>query len=186
MMAPKHRKVAPIVAAEPPALSTGELPAGRPQRIEIAGRRMVVMPESDYEVLIEAARDNIEDLADAAEAIEILRRIARGEESTLPADVVRRLGRENRIKVLREHRGMTQAELGERIGSDRLYISQLETGVRGGSVDTLSRIAGALEVPIDLVTPKPHDMSGKTAAPGLRERKPSAYRSAPRSKPKKR
>jgi len=58
--------------------------------------------------------------------------------------------------VLREHRGLTQAQLGESIGSDRLYISQLETGVRGGSVDMLSRIAAALDVPIDLVTPKPY------------------------------
>jgi DNA-binding XRE family transcriptional regulator len=186
MMTPKKKKRAPIVGAEPPALPTGELPSGKPQRIEIAGQRMVVMPVADYEVLIEAARDNIEDLADAADAIEILRRIERGEESTLPADVVMRLRRESRIKVLREHRGLTQAQLGESIGSDRLYISQLETGVRGGSVDTLSRIAAVLDVPIDLVAPKPHDVSGEPVARGLRERKPPTYRSPRKPKGKKR
>jgi DNA-binding XRE family transcriptional regulator len=183
MMAPKEKKSGRIVAAEPPALPTGELPSGKPQRIEIAGRRMVVMPESDYEVLIEAARDNIDDLAAATDAIEILHRIKRGEESTLPGEVVARLRRENRIKVLREHRGMTQAELGTSIGSDRLYISQLETGVRGGSVDLLSRIAAALQVPIDLVAPNPHDTS---EASGLRERKSPAYRSGPKHKLRKR
>jgi DNA-binding XRE family transcriptional regulator len=185
-MAPKQKKRAPIVAAEPPALPTGELPSGKPQHLEIAGHRMVVMPETDYEVLIEAARDNIEDLAGAAEAIEVLRRIARGEESTLPGDVVMRLGRESRIKVLREHRGMTQAQLGKIIGLDRLYISQLETGVRGGSVDTLCRIAGALAVPIDLVTPKPHDTNSRPAASGLRERARSVYRAGPKPKQKQR
>jgi transcriptional regulator with XRE-family HTH domain len=158
--ATKTGKLAPIVAGEPPALPTGELPAGKPQVIEINGQRMVIMPEIDYAVLIEAARDNIEDLAAAADATEILRRIESGEEDTLPFDFVRRLGRtdetgENRIKLWREHRALTQAELGARIGSDRLYISQLETGVRKGSTELLQKIAGALSAPIELILPKP-------------------------------
>ena len=68
----------PMVASEPPHLPTGELPSGKPQEIVIAGQAMVIMPKRDYEVLIEAARDNIDDLAAAHEAIEILRRIDRG------------------------------------------------------------------------------------------------------------
>jgi DNA-binding XRE family transcriptional regulator len=149
----------PMVAAEPPALPTGDLPSGVPQEIVLSGpdgaqHHMVIMPKHDYDVLIEAARDNIEDLADAAEAIEILRRIRSGEEGTLPAEVVHRLGRENRIKVLREHRSLTQAGLGEAVGSNSLYISQLERGVRRPSLDLLQRIAAALGVPIDLVAPK--------------------------------
>jgi transcriptional regulator with XRE-family HTH domain len=156
---PHPQKTAPIVATEPPALPTGELPSGKPQLIEIAGRRMVVMPEADYNVLIEAARDNIEDLAGAEDAIGILRRIENGEEETLPFELVKRITHaeesgESRIKIVREYRDLTQAKLGEMVGSDRLYISQLETGVRGGSVDILRKIAAALDVPVELVIPK--------------------------------
>jgi DNA-binding XRE family transcriptional regulator len=148
----------PIEAAERPALPTGELPSGKPQELVVIGPngakiQMVIMPKHDYDVLIEAARDNIEDLADAEEAIEILRRIQSGKEGTLPAEVVDRLGRENRIKVLREHRGMTQAALGEAVGSSSVYISQLERDVRKPSLDLLQRIAQVLHVPIDLVAP---------------------------------
>lgn len=153
-------KPAPIVASEPPKLPTGELPAGMPQVIVINGVTMVMLPKADYDVLIEAARDNIEDLADAADAIDILRRIESGEEEALPFDLVNRITRtdetgESRIKILREHRGLTQAQLGEKIDSDRLYVSQLETGVRKGSIDILQKIAAALDVPVDLVLPKP-------------------------------
>ena len=173
-------KMARIEAAEPPALPTGELPSGEPQVIVIDGRRMVVMPEADYEILIEAARDNIDDLAGAKAAIEILRRIKSGEEQTFPADVVKRLATENRIKVLREHRALTQAELGDAVGSDRLYISQLETGNRKGSIDMLQKIAAALDVPIDLVMPKPAAELDSTGLPGLSERG-RPYRANPRA-----
>jgi transcriptional regulator with XRE-family HTH domain len=171
---------APIIAGEPPKLPTGELPSGKPQSIIINGETMVVMPKADYDVLIEAARDNIEDLADAKEAIEILRRIERGEEGILPGGVVQRLGRENRVKVLREHRGLTQAELAEKVGSDRLYISQIETGARRGGLDLLGNIAAALEVPIDLVVPKPQDADAPVGIAELSERS-RGYRAKPRS-----
>jgi DNA-binding XRE family transcriptional regulator len=172
---------APVIAGEPPKLPTGELPSGKPQTIVINGETMVVMPKSDYDVLIEAARDNIVDLADAKEAIEILRRIEHGDEGILPAEVVHRLGRENRVKVLREHRGWTQAELAEKVGSDRLYISQIETGTRRGGLDLLGEIAAALEVPIDLVLPKPQDSGAPGGIPGLGERG-RGYRAKPRAK----
>jgi transcriptional regulator with XRE-family HTH domain len=153
-------KRGPIVAGEPPKLPTGELPSGKPQVVEINGTRMVLMPEADYQVLIEAARDNIEDLAAATDAIEILKRIDSGEEETFPAEIVNRVTHsdeigESRIKIWREYRKMTQADLGAAVGSNRLYISQLETGVRNGSIDTLQKIAAALGVSVDLVVPSP-------------------------------
>jgi transcriptional regulator with XRE-family HTH domain len=161
-----------IVAGEPPALPTGELPSGKPQAIELAGpdgrkHRMVLMPEADYRVLIEAARDNIEDLAGAAEAMAILRRVESGEEQTLPAEVVQRLGRENRIKVLREHRGLTQEALAAAVGSDRLYISQIERGVRKGGIDLLQKIAAAFDVPLDMLMSKPQDAGGADVSIGI-------------------
>ncbi len=58
-------------------------------------------------------------------------------------------------KVLRKariKRGLTQVELGERVGVSRVTISYLETGRRRPSMDLLQRLAKALKVKVgDLV-----------------------------------
>ena len=66
----------------------------------------------------------------------------------------RSLDGESRIKLFREHRGMTQAELAKRAGLSPLYISQLETKRRSGSQATLKKIASTLGVDIDLLAPR--------------------------------
>ena len=53
------------------------------------------------------------------------------------------------LKVFREYRGLTQAALAELAGISRLYLSQIETGRRGGSVKTLRALAKALDVELD-------------------------------------
>jgi len=53
----------------------------------------------------------------------------------------RSLDGESRIKLFREHRGMTQATLARRVGLSALYVSQLETKRRSGSQATLHKIA---------------------------------------------
>ena len=58
------------------------------------------------------------------------------------------------LKLFREHRGMTQAELAKRAGLSALYVSQLETKRRAGSQATLRKIATVLEVDIDLLAPR--------------------------------
>ncbi|MCH8002882.1 MAG: helix-turn-helix domain-containing protein [Proteobacteria bacterium] len=56
------------------------------------------------------------------------------------------------IKVFRDYRGMTQAELARQVGLSPMYISQIETGRRGGSTKALRRIAAALDIDLaDLV-----------------------------------
>jgi len=54
-----------------------------------------------------------------------------------------------RIKVSRTQRDMTQAELSERVGVSNVYISNIETGVKGVSLEVLLKIAGALGVSLD-------------------------------------
>ncbi|MGY0834451.1 helix-turn-helix domain-containing protein [Azospirillum argentinense] len=56
------------------------------------------------------------------------------------------------MKVFRDHRGMTQAQLAEATGLKQAYVSQIEAGTRGGSVDVLKRIAEALRVDLDDLT----------------------------------
>jgi DNA-binding XRE family transcriptional regulator len=116
-----------------------------------AGDTMVVLPKADYDRLMAAARDKLEDEADARAAARVLARLESGEEATLPFEVVKRMRTENRIKVLREHRQMTQQDLADVVGMNRLYLSQIETGRATGGLKTLTRIAKALKAPLDML-----------------------------------
>ncbi len=51
-----------------------------------------------------------------------------------------------RIRGLREAHGISQAELGRRIGSTQPAIARLEAGRVSPTLETLDRVAGALEV----------------------------------------
>lgn len=55
-----------------------------------------------------------------------------------------------RIKHLRELKEWTQAELAEKAGGSRSYISELERGTREPTVGVLKGIADAFQVPIDM------------------------------------
>ena len=95
--------------------------------------------------------ERAEDLADV-EAYD--RAKARGGEA-YPIEIFERaLDGESRIKLFREHRRLTQAQLARRAGISTLYVSQLETGRRAGSARTLRRIADSLSVDIDLLAPR--------------------------------
>lgn len=111
-----------------------------------SGDRMAILPLAEYERLVEAA----EDADDVAAYDRIKQRIAAGEEELVPSDIVNRiLDGENKVRVWREHRGMTARELAGRSGVSGAYLSQIETGARDGSVDVLKRIAEALRVGLD-------------------------------------
>ena len=56
---------------------------------------------------------------------------------------------ENPVRVIREWRGLAQAELARRAGLHRVQLHDVETGKSRGSVDTLKAIAGALGVGLD-------------------------------------
>ena len=54
----------------------------------------------------------------------------------------------NTIRELRVHRGMSQAELAERIGKKRSAVGNYESGAREPDLNTLRALAGALNVPV--------------------------------------
>lgn len=111
-----------------------------------SGERLVVIPEADYETLLAAA----EDAVDAAAVEAFRRKLAAGDEEPIPAAIVDRiLGGESRIRVWRDHRGLTSAALAEKAGIAQAFLSQIETGKRDGTIDTLRRIAAALGVSLD-------------------------------------
>ena len=62
-------------------------------------------------------------------------------------NIVKAIGR--RIRMLRMKRGVTQYQLAELIDVSNVYISNLESGKRTPSVDTLIHIANALDVSTD-------------------------------------
>lgn len=104
-----------------------------------------VLPVDEYERLLEAA-----DEATAVRAFDAYKEIR---PETFPADVADRLlDGEHPVKVFREYRDMTQAQLGAAAGLKQAYISQIEAGSRAGTVEALKRIAGALKVDLDDLT----------------------------------
>ncbi len=111
-----------------------------------AGDRLVVLPDADYEALVELA----EDAEDAAAFGAFQARLAAGEEELLPSEMVERmLNGENPVRVWREQRGLSATALAEKAGIAQPYLSQIENGKRDGTVDTFKRIAAALGVTVD-------------------------------------
>ncbi len=113
-----------------------------------SGDAMVVLPESDYRALVEA----VEDAIDLAAVREFDRKFPAGEEELIPAEIVDRiLAGENRVRVWREHRGMSIKTLAEAAGVTPAYLSQVETGKRDGTLETYRKLAAALRVTLDLL-----------------------------------
>lgn len=110
------------------------------------GEEMAVLPKAEYDALIEAAEDR-EDI----EAVrEIREKIAAGEAETVPFAMAERiLDGESTVRVWREYRGISAKTLAENIGISAPYLSQIERGVREGSLDVMRKISDALNVTID-------------------------------------
>jgi transcriptional regulator with XRE-family HTH domain len=114
------------------------------------GEELAVLPKHDYERLVALAAS--EDVGTARIVRRAREAIAAAREIVLPKSVVDRLASgENPIRVLREWRDKTQAELVVSVGITQGYLSDLEAGKRKGPVALHQKIARALGVPIDLL-----------------------------------
>ena len=106
----------------------------KPQFIKTeGGEELVVLPRNTYDELV--ARAGIDEDAGTARIVDRSNAaLASGNEIVLPAEVAEAIARgENPIKVIREWRGLTQAQLARRNRLTQGYISQLEAGSSGGS-----------------------------------------------------
>jgi DNA-binding XRE family transcriptional regulator len=110
------------------------------------GERFVIVPEAEFERLLEAA----EDIADVTAYDRAKARVENGEEM-VPAEFANRLLDEprNRLRIWREYRGLSATALAERAGISGAYLSEIETGKKSGSVAALKKIAEALHVDLD-------------------------------------
>ncbi|MCA9930999.1 MAG: helix-turn-helix domain-containing protein [Anaerolineales bacterium] len=104
-----------------------------------------ILPYDMYLQLVEDA-EMLQDIKDYDEAIQA---IEAGEE-LVPGEIVFAIfDGENPIKVWREYREMTQAQLAKKAGISAAFLSQIESGKRTGSTDVLKAIAAALDLTLD-------------------------------------
>jgi transcriptional regulator with XRE-family HTH domain len=64
----------------------------------------------------------------------------------MPDNIRLRFGK--RLRTLRQKRGWTQLQLGEKLGLDRGYISDIENGKRNVSLEVLEIIAQGFELSV--------------------------------------
>lgn len=116
-----------------------------------------IVPWQEYETLVRKA----EEFDDALAYDRAVSELEEDREEHVPAEVVNRLvAGEPPIRVWREYRGRTQAELAARSGLSQSYVAMLERGVRHGTTDKLGRLAQALELDTeDLLPDPPEDRS---------------------------
>ena len=77
------------------------------------------------------------------------------------------------IRNYRLQKGMSQGDIEKRTGLLRCYLSRVENGHTIPSLDTLSKIAGAMELALSQFFAEPgHSNGSKGLAPALRRRSP--------------
>jgi DNA-binding XRE family transcriptional regulator len=121
------------------------------QFLKTEAGEIAILPRAEYERLTTLATS--EDTGTRRIVRRARAAIARGEDVILPKAVADRLIEENPIRVIREWRDMTQSELTGAAGMTQGYLSDLETGRRRGTAESLAKIARALRVPLDLLVP---------------------------------
>jgi transcriptional regulator with XRE-family HTH domain len=73
----------------------------------------------------------------------------------------------SRLKKIREERSLSQGDIEKRTGLLRCYISRVENGHTVPSLETLERLAAALETPLHLFF---YEGEGEPALPNLSRR----------------
>ncbi len=113
------------------------------------GEELVVLPRAEYEALVERADREDEDAEDAAIYDARKASLAAGE-AVLPPEVSAAILRgESRLRAIRNWRDVTQSHLAFQTGIGQGYLSDLESGRRTGTPETLAKLAQALDVPVE-------------------------------------
>lgn len=111
------------------------------------GEELVVLTRAEYDALVAAAEPYDEDADDVAIFDERMAELATGGDARLPPQVTSAMLRgDSLLKALRNWRDITQMELSFRTNLSQNYISELESGRRKGTKETLALIADKLNV----------------------------------------
>ena len=128
---------------------------------------VAIIPRAEYERLMVLSNEAEEDIGTAR----LIARAKRDKGVRLPLAVVEQLANgENPIRVLRQFRGMTQADLAtaEGVQITQNYLSDLETGKRKGPIALHRKLARALNVPLDFLDPVVGSDQGAEPEPVVR------------------
>ena len=119
------------------------------QLIEKNGKpEWAVIPYDEYVKIQEL----IEDIEDKRDIEEYFKLIQSGEEQTIPSEVTFAiLQGVNPIRAWREYKQIKVKELAKRAGITPSYLSQIETGKRNPTIDTLKAIAEALGIDVEML-----------------------------------
>lgn len=110
----------------------------------MASEETIELPKAEYEALLQRSED-LDDLQAAMEADHSGTRI--------PHPVALAISEGGSpVTAFRTHKGWTLRELARRAGLSPGYLSQIERGIKPGSVKVLSRIARELGTTIDALT----------------------------------
>lgn len=113
-----------------------------------AGEELVVLPKDEYEALVAAVAEADEDAADIA-IYDDRKKDLTGQDDRLPPEVSDLILRGNtRLKAIRAWRGLAQQDVAAKVGLAQGYLSELESGRKAGSSETLVVLARVLDVPL--------------------------------------
>ena len=113
------------------------------------GEELVVLPRAEYEALVKRANREAEDAEDVAIYDARKAELAAGG-VVLPPEVSAAILRgDSRLKAIRNWRGETQLHLNLKTGIAQGYLSDLESGRRTGTPETIAKLAQALNVPAE-------------------------------------
>lgn len=118
------------------------------QIIEKNGKaEFAVVPIDEYNLLLEKA----EELDDVTAFDKAMHELKVDQDELVPVEIAKRLvsGKESRLKIWREFRGMTQKRLAEQAGISQGQVALIEGGKREGKVSVLKDLANALNVDLD-------------------------------------
>ena len=123
---------------------------GTPQIIRTAsGEELVVLPRADYEALLGRADQETEDAEDVA-IYDARKAELNSGGVVLPEAVSAAMLRgESRLKAIRNLRNMTQLQVCMKTDLGQGYLSDLESGRRAGTPETIAKLAKALKVPVN-------------------------------------
>jgi len=118
----------------------------RIEKITRKGKEFAVIPVEDLQKLINDA----EMLADVQAYDAAKGRLERGDDELIPLEITeRRVAGESPVRIWRDYRGLTQAELARTSKVSRVMIAAIEAGHKAGGIATLKKLAAALRVDLE-------------------------------------
>lgn len=120
-----------------------------PQIIRTAnGEELVVLPRAEYEALLGSANQDSDDAEDVA-IYDARKAELNAGGIVLPEAVSAAMLRgDSRLKAIRKWRDMTQLQIEFKTDIGQGYLSDLESGRRTGTPETIAKLAKALKVPV--------------------------------------